>query len=331
MLLKLFPILFLHVAPHAFGWMSEDPPIVDLGYARYQGVSNVETGNTEFLGIRYAAPPTGKARWREPRLPDRVDVLQKADTQPNRCQQAFGSVDRPNIQKSGVDATTAYGEGSQQVLGQSNVQWGSVVPPVSEDCLFLNVVTPGLNFSSTSSEKLPVVVWIHGGGYALGSISFPGVNGMRIYDGNDLVNDSGGKVIAVLIQYRLGLFGFLAGSDVKKDGVLNAGLRDQQFALEWIQRHVSDTLSLNTVPHLRSPPSLSLPRLRLSPSPVPLCYISLDLGHLNPTQFPSLFERGSAFSSVVLHVLPSRSPSPPSMFPRPLGIVLIILYYSGKS
>ncbi|KAJ3542368.1 hypothetical protein NMY22_g3532 [Coprinellus aureogranulatus] len=239
MLLKLFPILFLHVAPHAFGLMSEDPPIVDLGYARYQGVSNVETGNTEFLGIRYAAPPTGKARWREPRLPDRVDDLQKADTQPNRCQQAFGSVDRPNIQKSGVDATTAYGEGSQQVLGQSNVQWGSVVPPVSEDCLFLNVVTPGLNFSSTSSEKLPVVVWIHGGGYSLGSISFPGVNGMRIYDGNDLVNDSGGNVIAVLIQYRLGLFGFLAGSDVKKDGVLNAGLRDQQFALEWIQRHIS--------------------------------------------------------------------------------------------
>lgn len=48
---------------------------------------------------------------------------------------------------------------------------------------------------------------------------------MRIYDGNDLVNDSGGKVISVLIQYRLGLFGFLAGEDVKNNGVLNAGLR----------------------------------------------------------------------------------------------------------
>lgn len=48
---------------------------------------------------------------------------------------------------------------------------------------------------------------------------------MRIYDGNDLVNESGGRVISVLIQYRLGLFGFLAGSDVKKNGVLNAGLR----------------------------------------------------------------------------------------------------------
>lgn len=68
-------------------------------------------------------------------------------------------------------------------------------------------------------------VHIRRGGYALGSISKPGLSSMRIYDGNDLVNESGKTVIAVLIQYRLGLFGFLAGRDVKQNGVLNAGLR----------------------------------------------------------------------------------------------------------
>ncbi|TEB18583.1 alpha/beta-hydrolase [Coprinellus micaceus] len=184
-------------------------PIVDLGYAQYQGVANSETGNTEFLGLRYAAPPTGTKC--PLALPEAVDGLQMADTQPNRCQQA----------------------------PERGTPGRLMMRPVSEDCLFLNVVIPGLDFSSTTTKKLPVVVWIHGGGYALGSISKPGLSSMRIYDGNDLVNDSGGKVISVLIQYRLGLFGFLAGEDVKNNGVLNAGLRDQQFALEWIQRHIS--------------------------------------------------------------------------------------------
>ena len=76
---------------------------------------------------------------------------------------------------------------------------------------------------------------VHSGGYALGSISKPGLSSMTSYDGNDLIRDSGGNVIAVLIQYRLGLFGFLAGSDVKRDGVLNAGLRkslDQR--IRWV-------------------------------------------------------------------------------------------------
>ncbi|TEB27125.1 alpha/beta-hydrolase [Coprinellus micaceus] len=221
-----------------------DPPIVDLGYAQYQGVANSETGNTEFLGLRYAAPPTGKSRWREPRLPEAVDGLQMADTQPNRCQQAPERVDKRNRSRHIRNEVTIADQGPQRVLGDTRQGDDEgdeelMMRPVSEDCLFLNVVIPGLDFSSTTTKKLPVVVWIHGGGYALGSISKPGLSSMRIYDGNDLVNDSGGKVISVLIQYRLGLFGFLAGEDVKNNGVLNAGLRDQQFALEWIQRHIS--------------------------------------------------------------------------------------------
>ena len=91
---------------------------------------------------------------------------------------------------------------------------GSCLDPRVWSMIYPSRLTPALTSDASSSC-----------GYALGSISKPGLSSMRIYDGNDLVNDSGGKVISVLIQYRLGLFGFLAGADVKKHGVLNAGLR----------------------------------------------------------------------------------------------------------
>jgi len=87
-----------------------------------------------------------------------------------------------------------------------------------------------------SGRKLPVVVWIHGGGYVSGSAS--GFEGTDIYDGNDLIQESDNGVIVVVIQYRLGLFGFLPGQKVKDGGVLNAGLLDQQFALKWVQQHI---------------------------------------------------------------------------------------------
>ncbi|KAJ2934682.1 hypothetical protein H1R20_g2421, partial [Candolleomyces eurysporus] len=234
----MWPISLLFVLPVALSLEStgpDPPPTVDLGYARYQGVSNAATGNTEFLGVRYAAPPTGQNRWREPQVPDKEEELQMADMQPHRCQQAPERVDKRN-KVVDDDGNVSIDQLAQEVLG---APVSNILRPVSEDCLYLNVVAPGLDFNATSAMKLPVVVWIHGGGYALGSASKVGLSSMRNYDGNDLVRESGGKVIAVLIQYRLGLFGFLAGTDVKRGGVLNAGLRDQQFALQWVQQHIS--------------------------------------------------------------------------------------------
>jgi carboxylesterase type B len=76
-----------------------------------------------------------------------------------------------------------------------------------------------------------VVVWIHGGGYQTGNIS--------AYPGQNLVTDSHNRVIAVSIQYRLGAFGFLAGPEVQARGALNAGLLDQNFALQWVQKYIS--------------------------------------------------------------------------------------------
>ena len=152
-------LLFFIVPAVSFGmgFAFVDPPIVDLGYAQYQGVSNSETGNTEFLGVRYAAPPTGmncplarfhsltttgKYRWREPRLPGKVDGLQMADTQPNRCQQAPERVDKRNRLQYTTNDVTLADQGSQHVLGdpwrggnEEDVEL--MMRPVSEDCLFL--------------------------------------------------------------------------------------------------------------------------------------------------------------------------------------------------
>ncbi|KAK1234057.1 hypothetical protein PQX77_002751 [Marasmius sp. AFHP31] len=175
---------------------TEGPSIVDLGYAQYQGVFNGTTNVTSFTGIRYAAAPVGNLRWRAPALPPNVTDIQQADSWPPQCYQAG---------LPGAEPTSA-----------------------SEDCLFLNVFHPG---DSATAENLPVIVWIHGGGYVLGSALG--------FHGADLISQSNGGVVVVAIQYRLGAFGFLAGNEVHADGALNAGLLDQNFALRWVNKHIS--------------------------------------------------------------------------------------------
>ncbi|XP_006458946.1 hypothetical protein AGABI2DRAFT_115910 [Agaricus bisporus var. bisporus H97] len=181
--------------------------VVDLEYAKYEGSLSNQTGNIEFLGIRYAASPTGSLRWRGPQLPQKMPGIQKADTFPISCYRAG----------DGASPNTSFPLDRRQ---------NQPAPMFSEDCLFLDVTTP-----ASITEDLPVIVWIHGGGYQSGSVSR--------FDGDDLVREAGGGVVAVLIQYRLGVLGFLSGQQVSDGGVLNAGLLDQQFALQWVQRHIS--------------------------------------------------------------------------------------------
>ncbi|KAF5359758.1 hypothetical protein D9756_003025 [Leucocoprinus leucothites] len=201
-------------------------PIVDLGYAKYQGSVNNQTGKVEFLGIRFAAAPTGPLRWREPQPPRPTSGIQKADTAPNRCWEA-GQGNQP---------TAPFHLDSHNSVTKSHArhQKRAAIPDFSEDCLFLNVVAPA---SARPGSHLPVVVWIHGGGYMAGSAS--GFSGNDVFDGDDLVREAGDGAVAVIIQYRLGVFGFLAGQKVHQRGILNAGLYDQQFALQWVQSHIS--------------------------------------------------------------------------------------------
>ncbi|KAJ7675705.1 Alpha/Beta hydrolase protein [Mycena polygramma] len=176
-------------------------PVVDLGYAQYQGVVDTKSNITAFKGIRYAAAPTGKLRWQAPAPPAQVAGIQEAISDPVQCYQ-------------GSTGTSPTNPLASRAIDQS------------EDCLFLSVYSPAVN----STAALPTIVWIHGGGYVLGSAG--------AYNGAEIVQESNNQVVVVVIQYRLGLFGFLAGQEVKDGGALNAGLLDQDFALRWVNKNI---------------------------------------------------------------------------------------------
>ncbi|KAG6372175.1 Alpha/Beta hydrolase protein [Boletus reticuloceps] len=189
-------------------------PIVDLGYAQYQGYFDTQTNITSFLSIRYAAPPLGNLRFQAPQPPVPEPGIQPATQNPNMCYQtSFGA--------SMTAPVSPFGYNKRQ----------STTPGASEDCLFLNVFVPGTTPAEPATMGgLPVLVWIHGGGYEAGYAA--------MYNGADLLIDSLNTVVVVVIQYRLGAFGFLAGNEVKAGGALNAGLLDQTFTLQWVQDHI---------------------------------------------------------------------------------------------
>lgn len=160
-----------------------------------------------FLGVPFAAPPTGERRWKPPAPASSWNGVRKADALPASCQQGV----TPN----------GFGPWTHEYV---------VTSAVSEDCLYLNVWTP----AKTSGEKLPVLVWIHGGGFSGGSASVP------IYDGSKLAAKG---VVVIAINYRLGLYGFLAHPALTAESPAHAsgnyGLLDQVAALQWIKANVA--------------------------------------------------------------------------------------------
>ncbi|CAG8982167.1 hypothetical protein HYALB_00003602 [Hymenoscyphus albidus] len=174
---------------------------VDLGYSVYEGILNPNDSLKVWKGIRFASPPTGELRWQAPRPPveNRSSVI-LADRVPNQCPQSL------------------YNRGNPQ----GNLDFANT-PGQSEDCLFLNVFAP------LDAQNLPVLVWIHGGGYGEG-------NGDN--DLGPIIATNNNTFIGVAFQYRLGAFGFLAGDEVDRNGVVNAGIRDQTFALQWVQNYI---------------------------------------------------------------------------------------------
>jgi para-nitrobenzyl esterase len=150
----------------------------------------------EFLGIPYAAPPIGKLRWRPPQPPTLWTGLLRAT--------AFGKT-CPQSDELSVFAT----------------------PSVTEDCLYLNVFTPA---EKAKDEKLPVMVWIHGGALLGGETND--------YDASKLVRQ--GHVVVVSMNYRLGVLGFFAQPTIDTEGhdFGNYGIMDQQFALRWVKKNI---------------------------------------------------------------------------------------------
>lgn len=157
------------------------------------------TGVRAFLGIRFAEPPVGDLRWRAP---------------------------RPARAWEGVRPAKAFAPGPVQ---NALFALATGAPPnFSEDCLYLNVWTP----AKAPGEKLPVMAWIYGGGFMIGSTGTPA------YDGAKLAEKG---VVVVSIAYRLGALGFLAhpGLSDEAGGVSgNYGLLDQVAGLEWVRDNI---------------------------------------------------------------------------------------------
>ncbi|HEY9232756.1 MAG TPA: carboxylesterase family protein, partial [Blastocatellia bacterium] len=155
-----------------------------------------------YKGVPFAAPPVGGLRWKAPQ-PVKPWAGVRA------CTEFSASCPQPNL----LERT-----------------YGTKLGPTSEDCLYLNVWTA----AKKATDKLPVMVWIHGGGYTMGSGS------TLAYDGEALARQG---VVLVTINYRLGPFGWFAHPQLSKESPHNSsgnyGLLDQIAALEWVKRNIA--------------------------------------------------------------------------------------------
>ena len=182
-------------------WVVGSSLTVQTKYGRLRGEN--EEGLLVFRGIPYASPPTGQLRWMPPQPPQPWPGLRGA--------YKFGPI--------GPQDTTAM-----PIPGRKPSE-----EPQSEDCLFLNVWTPG-----TDAGKRAVMVWIHGGAFSRGSGSSP------MSPGATLARRGG--VVMVTINYRLGPLGFLRLKELTKGKIPSTGneaLLDQIAALKWVHENIA--------------------------------------------------------------------------------------------
>ncbi|KAI5861375.1 alpha/beta-hydrolase [Durotheca rogersii] len=211
----------------------DELPVIDLPYASYRAVRYDDDNDIYvFKNIRFAAPPVGDLRWAKPAPPlNETSKGVQDGSFGNECVQAA-----PN-------GLNLIGTGNQSPIGAAINQFlGGIPLPIfeggTEDCLFLDVWedVPGKALENPE-EKLPVIVFVSGGAYIFG-----GKNSnepvLPFYDGTGLVAQSENRMIYVSMNYRLGAYGFLAGTTMEKEGLPNAGLWDQRAAFQWVQDYI---------------------------------------------------------------------------------------------
>jgi len=199
----LFVLAPVSAEPFTIFQNSTAPIHTDAGLI--SGVSTSTSGVRAFKGIPFAAPPVGDLRWKPPQPALKWDGVRKADRFGPSCIQRLAGELLP---------------WTKEFMAQGEI---------SEDCLYLNVWTG----AKSQSERRPVIVFIHGGAYQEGSGS------VAVYDGEKLAERG---VILVTINYRLGVLGFLAHSELTKESEHHAsgnyGLLDQIAALQWLKRNI---------------------------------------------------------------------------------------------
>ncbi|KAK6483956.1 neuroligin-1-like isoform X2 [Huso huso] len=194
-------------------------PVVTTTYGKVRGFKK-ELGNEilgpviQFLGVPYAAPPTGERRFQPPEPPSSWSEIRNATQFPPVCPQTVVEGRLPEVMlpvwfTNSLDIVSTY------------------VQDQSEDCLFLNMYVPTEDDIREGGSPKPVMVFIHGGSYMEGT--------GNMFDGSILA--SYGNVIVITVNYRLGVLGFLSTGDQAAKG--NYGLLDQIQALRWISENIA--------------------------------------------------------------------------------------------
>ena len=189
----------------AAGLMLAAPVSAETVHVAQGDAASVTQGPSQaWLGLPFAAPPVGNLRWAPPAPPAAWAGVRDASHTSADCRQGLN--------------LNGLGPWTPEYMPAG---------PISEDCLYLNVWAPG-----GKRHNLPVMVWIHGGAFTGGSGAVP------IYNGAALASHG---VIVVTINYRLGVYGFLAHPDLRREAGTTGdyGLLDQIAALRWVQANIA--------------------------------------------------------------------------------------------
>ena len=177
--------------------------MIETKYGKIEGINH--GWYTEYLGVPYAKPPVGELRWKAPQLMEAYEGVYQAIRFPDKAMQREGS--SPPWDKDFYDDP-------------------NYIPKTNEDCLYLNIYVP------KGAKDCPVAFWIHGGAFRGGNAS------EKEFDGAEYCRRG---VIFVSIQYRLGLFGFLAHPWLTAEAGTsgNYGMLDQIAALKWVYENIA--------------------------------------------------------------------------------------------